>query len=143
MSYMARSPGVPQGNDGKTRLTFTPKVENGETTLPFRPEPEKQTWSIHVERPCQSYPELSWDAVVAPGAYLVIGAILQKDKSLGHRSFVQEDGIPVQRLLVLRTGRALNGGDTGEPTLEDVARSGRSPCLAVRASMTQVRGYGE
>jgi hypothetical protein len=128
---------------GKTRLSFTPKVENGENALPFQPEPEQSAWTIRVEKPCKTYKELGWDVVLAPGEYLVIGAVLQKERSLGYRAFVQEDGNPVQRLLVLRTSRSQNGGDTGEPTLEDIARSRPSPCLALQATMTAVRASGE
>jgi hypothetical protein len=124
-------------NDGKTRLTFTPKVENGEQTFPFQPDPDKQTWTMRFEKPCQSYPELSWDAVLAPGEYLVIGAAAGKVNSLGYRSFVQEDGNPVQRLLVLRTNRAIGGDDSAAASREELARSERSPCLAVRAGMTK------
>jgi len=130
-------------NDGKTRLTFTPKVEYGENTLPFVPDPDQNAWTIRIERPSTMYKELSWDVVLAPGEYLVVGAILDKDKSLGHRSFVQEEGTGVQRLLVLRTARSVNGGDSHEPTMEDIARSQTSPCLALQASMTAVRGSGE
>jgi hypothetical protein len=129
--------------DGKTRLSFTPKVENGENTLPFQPDPDQQSWTLRVEKPCKTYKELGWEVVLAPGEYLVIGPILQKDKSLGFRAFVQEGGNPAQRLLVLRTSRSQNGGDTGEPTLEDIARSSRSPCLALQATMTAVRASGE
>lgn len=119
-------------SDGKTRLTFTPKVENGELTLPFQPDPDKQTWKYRVEKPCRSYLELSWNAVLAPGEFLVIGAAPDKEGSLGYRSFVQDDGSPVQRLLVIRTSRAV-----GDEPIADLARSGRSPCLALRASITK------
>jgi hypothetical protein len=129
--------------DGKTRLSFTPKVEHGETTLPFQADPAQQTWTLRVERPCQAYPELAWDVVLAPGEFLVVGAIAEKDRTLGHRSFIQEDGQGVQRLLVLRTSRSPTGADTGEPTLEDIARSRSAPCLAMQASMTAVRASGE
>ncbi len=130
-------------SDNKTRLSFVPKVENGEPTLPFHADPDKQSWTIRVEKPCQTYPELAWDVVLAPGEYLVIGGILDKENSLGHRSFVQEEGTMVQRLLVLRTSRSQNGGEPSEPTLEDLARSQHSPCLAAQASMTSIRASGE
>jgi hypothetical protein len=129
--------------DGKTRLSFTPKVENGETVLPFQPDPEQQAWTMRVDKPCRNYPELGWDVWLAPGEYLVIGGILPKEKSLGHRSFVQEDGNPMQRLLVLCTSRALNAGDAGEPAQESSTRSHSSPCLAVQASMSAVRASEE
>jgi len=129
--------------DNKTRLNFTPKVEHGEPMLPFHPDPAEQRWIMRVEKPCKTYAELAWDVVLAPGEFLIIGAILPKERTLGHRSFVQEDGQPVQRLLVLRTNRAPQGGDSSEPTLEDLARNHPSPCLAVQASMTQIRARGE
>lgn len=126
-------------SDGKTRLAFTPKVETGEHTLPFQPDPAQQAWTIRVEKPCRTYKDQGWEVVLAPGEYLVVGAILQKAKSLGQRSFVQEGSTAVQRLLVLRTSRSTTGGDTGEPTLEDIARSNRAPCLALQATMNAVR----
>lgn len=130
-------------SDGKTKLHFFPKVENGQAALPFQPDPEQSTWTLRVERPSETYKDLGWEVVLSPGEYLVIGGILEKDKSLGHRSFIQEDGSPVQRLLVLRTSRSQNGGDTGEPTLEDMARAKNSPCLAAQATMNAVRASGE
>lgn len=130
-------------SDGKTRLAFTPKVETGENALPFQPDPAQQSWTIRVEKPCRTYQDLGWEVVLAPGEYLVIGAMVQREKSLGQRSFVQEGSSPVQRLLVLRTSRAPHGDTTGEPTLEDIARSSRSPCLARQATMSAVRANAE
>jgi hypothetical protein len=128
--------------DGKTRLAFTPKIETGETALPFQPDPDRQAWVLRVERPCRTFPELSWEVSLAAGELLVIGALLTKENALGYRSFVQEDGRAVQRVLVVRTRRA-PASDAGEPTLEDIARSQRSPCLALQASMSAVRASGE
>lgn len=128
-------------DDNKTRLSFTPKVENGEMTLPFEPVPEQSAWTLRVERPCKTYPDLSWDVVLAPGEYVVIGPMLEKEKSLGYRSFVQDGGKQVQRLLVLRTSRATKGIDTGEPTLENLARGQTTPCLAQQASISQFRAH--
>ena len=128
--------------DGRTKLQFTPKVETGEVQLPFQPDPIQQTWTLKVERPSKSYKEAGWEVVLGPGEYLVVGPILEKPKSLGHRSLVVEEGASVQRLLVLRTSRT-TGADNGEPTLEDIARSGPSPCLAAQAGMTAIRASGE
>jgi hypothetical protein len=130
-------------SDGRTKLLFTPKVETGETTLRFQPDPDKSSWSLCMDRPCKTFKNLAWEVTLAPGEFLVIGTRQDRPNTLGHRSFVQdEDPNPVQRLLVIRTTRSLTGGDTGEPTLEDLARSSRSPCLAVQASMTSVRANG-
>jgi len=130
-------------SDGKTRLSFVPKVESGETTLPFQADPDQQAWTMRVDKPCRNYPKAGWDVVLAPGEHLVIGAILQKEKTLGHRSFVQEQGNLVQRLLVLSTNRAPSSADAAEISLREVARCHPSPCLAVQASGTALRAGAE
>lgn len=129
--------------DGRTKLCIAPKLETGETMLPFQPDPDKSTWSLRVERPAKTFKNVSWDVTLAPGEFLVIGARLDRPNTLGHRSFVVDDlSNPMQRLLVIRTTRSITGGDTGEPTLEDLSRASRSPCLAVQAGMTAARGPG-
>ncbi|MBI3408380.1 MAG: hypothetical protein HY040_08485 [Planctomycetes bacterium] len=131
-------------SDGKTRLCFTPKVETGETMFPYQPDPDKSTWTMNVDRPCRTFKNVSWEVTVAPGEFLVIGARNECENTLGHRSFVEDEGANrVQRLLVIRTSRSPAGGDTGEPTLEDLARASHSPCLAVQAGMTSVRASGQ
>lgn len=125
---------------GKTRLVFTPKVEHGEVTLPFHPDPQRSTWTLRVEKPARTFPELGWEITLAPNKLLVIGARPHIEDSLGHRALVSaEEGRPVQRLLVIRASHS-RGPDAGQPTLEDIARSAVSPPLAVQATMTAVRG---
>lgn len=124
--------------DGKTKLTFTPKVETGEKVLPFQPSPDQSTWEFTIGRPAKAYQELSWQAALAPNEYFVVGARLDKPGTLGYQAFAQDDvPQPVQRLLVIRTNRSLEAAD--QPTLEDVARASSSPPLAVQATMSAVR----
>jgi hypothetical protein len=125
--------------DRRTKLVFTPKVETGEQVLPFQPLPEQSRWDFKIERPSKAYKDLSWEVSLAPNEFLVIGAVLDKPNSLGYRSFVQDEGPDqVQRLLVIRTNRSLAGED--EPTFEDIARAGKSPPLALQATMGAIRG---
>lgn len=125
--------------DGKTKLTFTPKVETGEKVLPFQPSPQQSQWEFMIGRPSKAYPELSWEAALTPNEYFVIGARLDKPGTLGYQAFAQDDvPQPVQRLLVIRTNRSLEAAD--QPTLEDVARAGKGPPpLAMQATMGAVR----
>lgn len=126
--------------DGKTRLTFTPKVETAEQMLPFQPAPNESSWVFKPQRPGKAYQELSWHATLAPNEYLVIGPRLDKPGMLGYRALVQDEGPqPMQRLLVIRTNRSLKNGPGDQPTLEDLARAGDSPTLAAQAAMGAVR----
>jgi hypothetical protein len=127
------------GNDGKTQLKFTPKVETGEQVLPFQPAPDQSNWVYKVERPSKAYPDLSWEVGLPSNRYLVIGAQLGQPTSLGCRALVNEDGpTPVQRLLVIRTARKQQTAED-EPTLHDLARSSASPPLALQATLGTVR----
>ena len=126
--------------DGKTKLAFTPKVETGEKVLPFQPSPEQSEWKFTIGRPSKAYPDLSWEAALAPNEYFVVGARLDKPGTLGYQAFAQDDvPQPVQRLLVIRTNRSQHAGVGDQPTLEDVARASSSPPLAVQATMSAVR----
>lgn len=134
---------LPSAAEGKTRLTFTPKVENGEPALPFVRTPGSEGWQLRIERPNKRYAELSWEVALGPGQYLIIGARADRPGTLGHRAlFPTEEGRPhVQRLLVLRGGRApaaAASGGAGSATY----LTGPCPPLAVRATMPVARGKG-
>jgi hypothetical protein len=124
--------------DGRTKLTFTPKVETGEQMLPFQPSSREGTWEYRVERPAKAYPELGFEVALRPNEFLIIGPDLSRKNTIGHRAFVQEDGLePTQRLLVIRTARSLHSAD--EPSLAELARSSASPPLALQATMGVIR----
>src|SRR5262249_144898 len=93
--------------DGRTKLTFTPRVEHGEAPLPFEPSPEESSWTLRIERASKKYPELAWEVTLAPNQYLIVGGRLDRPDSLGQRAFIQDEGDGVQRLLVLRCGKAV------------------------------------
>lgn len=128
--------------EGRTRLLFTPKVENGAATLPFAPDPEQSTWTLRVERNSKVFKDLSWEVTLAPNEYLIIGPHTEHSDTLGHRAFVQQEA-NVQRLLVLRTSRSAGVQESDMPTLEDLARAQKSPCLAAQATMSAVRANGQ
>jgi len=123
--------------DNKIRLEFTPKVETGERMLPFQPDIDQSQWTLRVEKPHRSFPELSWEVTVEPNKFLIIGTLLEHSESLGFRTFVQEDGRPVQRLLVLRAFSAQGDKAEGEASLEEMMRSTTCPPLALQAAFTR------
>lgn len=100
-------------SDGRTRLSFTPKVEHGEALLPFQPSPNESSWTLRIERANQRYPELGWEVTLAPNQYLIIGGRLDRPDSLGHEAFFQDEESGLQRLLVLRCRRPVSHGDDG------------------------------
>jgi hypothetical protein len=125
-------------NDGRTKLSFIPKVETGEQMLPFQPASHEGNWVYRVERPAKDYPELSFEVTLRPNEYLIIGPDLTRKNTIGHRAFVEDEGLePMQRLLVIRTARSLHSAD--EPSLAELARSSASPPLAVQATMGVIR----
>ncbi|MCS7045048.1 MAG: hypothetical protein NZO58_01700 [Gemmataceae bacterium] len=123
-------------DNGKTKLTFTPKVETAEQVLPYQPSADLSRWQIKIERPGTAYPELRWEAKLAPNEYLVVGALLDKPGTFGHCALVEEDGSrPAQRLYVVRTSRSL----TDElPALADRPLWSQSPPLAAQAGLSGI-----
>jgi len=119
-----------RAKDGKIRLTFTPKVETGERVLPFQPDVDRSTWTLCVDKPYRVFPSLSWEVTVEPNKFVVIGASLERGETVGHRSLVQEEYPPRQRLLVIRA--ATNGGAETAEEPKEAGPTGTS--LALQAS---------
>lgn len=130
--------------DGHTRLKFTPQFFHGETKLLPQPAPDGSGWVLQEQRPTERFPDLSWEVVLAPNEYVMIGARFDRPDTLGHQCFVRGDEpAPVQRLLVIRTGRPKAGLelDSGPAATEDDSFS-RAPPLALQASWSTARGSG-
>ncbi len=111
-------------DQGRVKLTFTPKVETGETALPFEISPE-EGFTVRVERPHRLYPALSWDVTLETDEYVLIGGRMDRSGTFGQRSF-GDDG-DRQRLLVIRNAtpsRQLPGeviSSEGEKTIAPLA----------------------
>jgi hypothetical protein len=125
---------------GCVRLKFTPRVEYGELMrVPYVPA-DRSDFAIKVEKPHRLFPRLSWEVTLGNNEFLVLGGNFDLPDSLGYQSFTDEAALhPVQRLLVLRATRSASGMETSMPTLEDLARAGPSPPLALQAAMS---GHG-
>jgi hypothetical protein len=125
--------------DGRTRLRFVPIVQHGDANLIPKPAPDRSGWLLVQERPSQRYSELAWEVTLAPNEYLVVGGRFDRPETLGHQCFLRRDeATPVQRLLVIRTGRSLQEVQppiaSGQP---------KAPPLACQATWTKARGNGE
>jgi hypothetical protein len=126
--------------DGRIQLRFTPHVTHGERKAAFVSQCEAGVlhWGRQDQQPEEVYNWLSWSVTVAPNEYVVIGTKQEQGKSLGEGFFVSdEEELAVQRLLVLRTAHVPTPSAPADEKLR------RSPPLALRASMTAVRGRGE
>lgn len=129
--------------DGRTRLHFTPQIQYGQASVLPKPAADRSGWEMQEQRPTERYDSLSWEVSLAPNEYVVVGACFDRPDTLGHQSFIRkDDAAPVQRLLVLRTGRQQPGMEQEPGTPEEEAFR-RSPPLAYQASYTAIRGRSQ
>jgi hypothetical protein len=130
------------GKEGTT-LRFTPEVAHGDAKQVFRGD-DRTGWVSVPERPTESYPQLSWEATLAPNEYLIVGGAYDRPEALGHQFFVRPDEpAPVQRLLVIHMGAApqeppVNPAPS-QPTAGQDAPP-RSAPLALQAAWPAARG---
>lgn len=130
-------------SDGRTTLTFTPKVENGAPALPFEADPDRSAWRLTIERPCKTYPDLTWEVTLGPNQYCIVGTRTTRERTLGYAAFTElanETGI--QRLLVIRNCRSVTAQEALEKSVEDLVRADRSPPLALQATVPATRAKG-
>lgn len=88
----------PQG-DGRVRVEVTPEIHHG---------PARQRWvgeggsfRVDLSHDCRRFDDLTLAAVLAPGQTLILAGI-PETAGLGQWYFAGEDGMPGQRLLLLR-----------------------------------------
>jgi hypothetical protein len=139
---LAVLPGLTE--DGNICLRFAPKAEFGDPIQTFQPAPDRSGWVMEIRRQSQLFDALNWEVPLTPNTFLVIGGMLDKPDSLGYHAFVDRESMPpVQRLLVLRTGRVENAGIDAEIAPTPVGHSVQpSPIpLATQAVETSARAY--
>lgn len=123
--------------DGRTRLSFVPLVQHGDAAQTIRPAADRSGLMLQSERPTERYPNLGWEVTVSPNEYVVIGGRYDQPEGLGHQCFIRPDEqAPVQRVLVIRTGRA---APVETALTADDGTNFRSPPLASQASLSAVR----
>jgi hypothetical protein len=131
--------------DGKTVLRFTPQVVHGAAAQVYRVTDDHTGLTMVTQRPTQDYPDLSWEATLAPDEYLVVGGCYDKPGTLGHQSFVRPDEAPpVQRLLVVRAGPLEDEPKVPAPPAPGAADKddpgAKAPPLALQAAWPAARG---
>lgn len=129
-------------DNGRTRLRFTPVLRHGEAVREARPAADRSGWVIEEEQPTERYAALAWDVEVAPNEYVIVGARADRPGTLGHHCFVRPgEAVPVQRLLVIRTGRSTAGEQnaTASEAQPEFSLLSKSPPLAVTAAQTALR----
>ncbi|MBV9123033.1 MAG: hypothetical protein JO112_06735 [Planctomycetes bacterium] len=126
--------------DGRTRLHFTPQIQHGDKVRLPRPAPDHSGWEQQEQTPTEDYPSLSWDVFLSPNEYVIVGTRFEHRGTLGSQCFLRpEEPVPVQRLLVIRTGRPAEGLPA-ETSPEEDEKFPRSSPLALQASLTSARG---
>jgi hypothetical protein len=126
-------------SDGRTKLTFTPKVEHGETVLPFRASPEKGKWLKKIERAALEYPELSWQVTLEQNQCLLIGGRPDCLNTFGLNTFSQPANAGVQQLLVIRNCRSSSATEIHQSNVDAMLHADKTPPLALQASMPVYR----
>ena len=87
-----------------------------------------------TEQPTEAYRGLGWDLTVAPNTYIAVGALPDREDTLGLAALLNDGPPRTQRLLVLRPGRALPDDEPNE------APDGKAPPLASQAGRVSARG---
>jgi hypothetical protein len=127
--------------EGRIRLHFTPQIHHGETALMPRPAADRSGWLLQEQRPIERYPNLSWDVTLAPNEYVAVGARYDRPQTLGHECFVRrEQPAPVQRMLVIRTGRKTSEMPDATATSDEEPTPRPSATLAYEAAISSARG---
>ncbi len=124
------------GADGKTVLRLTPQVVHGEAHSVYRVDEQAGSFLSVPERATETYAQMAWEAELAPNEYLLVGGSYDRPDTLGHQFFVRPDeGVPVQRLLVIQMGAAPGP----EPSGDGGKRPGLAP-VALQAAWPAARG---
>ena len=124
-------------DDGQMALHFTPAVRHGEPAATPRPVQDPSgtlRWDVQTEQPTEVYRGLDWDLTVAPGVYIAVGALPDREDALGPAAFIGEGPPRTQRLVVLRPSRAVPDDGPKEET------DGRAPPLTSQAGRVSARG---
>jgi hypothetical protein len=99
----------------KLQLQLTPQVQHGEQ----RPWSQLTSTVGLAKNPVETYSTLRWEMALDLNEYLVIGARLDRPKSLGCHMFVNSEGDrPVQRALAIRAGQlpVVRPGEAAPPS---------------------------
>jgi hypothetical protein len=93
-------------SDNNVRLSLTPQVQYGGVKTAIKPAEDGSGWTCREQAETAMYDALSWDAMLTPDEYLLVGCRFGSPQTFGQECFVRtEEPKPVQRLLVIRAIR--------------------------------------
>jgi hypothetical protein len=124
--------------DGRTSLRFTPVLESTDRSNFYKPTPDRSGWMVGEEKETRSLSNLSWEVTLAVNEYVIVGGRHEREGTLGYQFFIRpEESPPRQRLLVIRTGRAVPSvaGEVAPSGAEEPNSSKRCLPLALQASL--------
>jgi hypothetical protein len=124
--------------DGRTLLRCTPEVRHGQVQHLPRPADDLSGWVLQARQATERYADWTFEVPLATNEYVAVGGRLDRPTSFGNRCFVRCDREPpVQRLLVIRTGRvAPSVASAASSASEDEKpRESVVPPIAVQAAL--------
>jgi hypothetical protein len=126
--------------EGKTILTFTPKVEHGEQLFPFKAAPERSAWELQLDKAARRFPELRWEVTLGANQYVFVGGRIDRERTFGVKALtVLEGDLGVQRLLVIRNCRSVSAHEAHANTVAELVAADRTPPLALQATLPATR----
>jgi hypothetical protein len=130
------------GEDGRVCLRFRPSIGRSASATKHGLPTDVPLWMLLTQRTARTFPDLTWDVSLEPNEYVVVGGLLERPETIGHRSFVRpEESNTVQRLLVIRTSHVLPEIPPDEP--QDMAARAHSAPLALQAAWPAIGANGQ
>lgn len=118
---------LPTLKQNSVSLKITPRIESGERAMTYKPVPEEAKWTLEVKRPTRLLDHLAAEIVLAPNQILIIGPRAERENSIGHHSFIDDQSdATLQRLLIIRHVRSTlptSSADAGDIPYPAVSRS--------------------
>lgn len=95
--------------DRRVRLKFVPRVRHGQSQLNRRVARDADgalQWEVDASDPVEDVPEVSWEVVVGPTEYVLVGPRLDRPGTLGAAYFLDTASKQnAQKLLVIRASQ--------------------------------------
>jgi hypothetical protein len=128
--------------DGRTLLRCTPEVRHGQVQHLPRPADDLSGWVLQARQATEKCADWTFEVPLATNEYAVVGGRVDRPTSFGNCCFVRCDcDPPVQRLLVIRTGRLPPSvASASSSASEEKSRESAVPPIAVQAALA---GRGE
>ncbi|QEL17178.1 hypothetical protein [Limnoglobus roseus] len=103
-------------DNGKVRLTFEPRAQHGQRQGWLRPTLDGAGFSWLDQKEAERFPKLTFDVMLSPGEFLVVGPTERPANKVGGAWFVGGDtDLSRMRVLVVRAWRGQNAPESTVP----------------------------